>query len=287
MTLIGVNPYEKNKSAGDSIQEGINSFLNNPISKEVQGLGGALITGDWDTLSGELHNTSQLLTDMATGENDLSGVGTSLGNKVLEGLGLRDGGYVTLDNMPVHVEPGSLIIQPKLNIAETDMYLDGEDGKSYTYVQWLNTTGLKINMTVYSRLDEKPQLGTDKSKEGETKNDYKLFDLNTKVHDVLLEWARSFYKIEFWANFGMRNIKGTYYIYDIKQTVMNHEIVKSELELHEYTQDTMDDTFYKNYNLDDLTGKDMSKDTTLASRIQQIPETSKTCSCTPPAGVNL
>lgn len=280
MAAIGKRPYGQEKDSNF-----IHEIVSDPIDRindSVTGMGGALLTGDFDTLGGEANNISKLLDDLLNGRlnDDLLRSGS---NKLLEDLGLREGGYVTFDNMPVHVEPGSVVIQPKLNIAETEMYLDPDQGESYTYVQWLNTTGVKINMTIYNRMGEKPQAGTEKSSEGSTKYDSSLWDVNTTVNDVLLRWARGFYKFELWMNFGIREIKGPYFIYDIKQTIMNHEIIKSEVELHSYTQGKMEDTFYKNYALNDLVGRDLSGDTGLASRLEQAPELKKECNCTPPS----
>lgn len=282
--VIGKNPYSGNSSGagGDTGKHvGNQNDLIGRVQNSLDTLMNSAYLLDYDTFMGEIQNTTQFFNDLLQGNlND--DISTSVTNTLLEDFDLRDSGYVTLNNMPVHVEPGSFVIQPKLNISETDMYRDGEDGESYTYMQWLNTTGVKINMTIYNKVTEKPQLGTDKTTEGATKEDMSLWDANSTVHKVLYTWAKTYEPIDLWTALGLPYIKGEYRIFDIRQTMVDQTTVKSEIELHSYTQDEMESTYYRNYNIEDLTGKDTSKSTALASRLEQVPETQKECSCQAP-----
>ena len=282
--VIGKNPYAGNISGagGDTGRHvGNQNDLIGRVQNSLDTIMGSALTMDYNTFMGEIQNTSQFFNDLLNGNlND--DIATSATNTVLEDLGWRDSGYVTLNNMPVHVEPGSFIIQPKLNISETDMYMDGKDGESYTYMQWLNTTGVKINMTIYNKVTEKPQLGTEKDDDAATKEDMSLWDARSTVHRTLYTWSKTYEPISLWNALGLPYINGNYRIFELRQTMADQTTVKSEIELHSYTQDEMESTYYRNFTIEDLTGKDTSKTTALASRLEKVPETKKECSCQAP-----
>lgn len=296
--MIGKNPYQpedqtpeyywksvlENASPGyklaNDIQSGLLDLKDESTKQILEGLG-VIARGDVGSWGGEIWNDVQFLDELAHGKYN-EGIFTSLSNKLQEKAGLRSSGHVTLNNQPVHVEPGSFTIKPKMNIAQTDMYMDGEDGKSYTYFQWLNTTGLIISLTIYNNINEKyvgDTLGD--AANGETKTDSSLYDTNTQINEALLWWAETFTTVKLWTDLGIPNIGGNYKITQCQQTMEAENIVKTEIELQSYTQDEMEETYYKAYDLDELVDSDQSGDTGLAKAIKDIKVgTKKECDCT-------
>ncbi len=275
--IEGASPITKIKNWQSMGTKAVADDYVNNLKQEFKALG----RFDLGTLGGEIWNDSQFLDDLVHGKyND--DILTSASNKYQEAMGLRSSGHITLNNQPVHVEPGSFTVKPKMNIAQTDMYMDGQDGESYTYFQWLNTTGLIINMTIYNKVDEDYVGETmgDAAK-GETAEDTSVFDYNTQVNEVLLWWAKTFTTISLWTDLGIPNIKGDYKITQCQQTMEAEKIVKTELELQSYTQDKMEETYYKAYDISDLVEDDQSGDTGLAKSIKNIEVgIGKECSCT-------
>lgn len=291
--MIGKNPYQQKEiKKPDGIIPGLTYSIMNTADQKlweaikkggnsIDGLIHAVLNGQWDSVFGEYKNDSQLLNDIMSGKLNDDAL-TSIGNTMKEYGGVRQSGFIALNNHAFHVEPGSFTIKPKLNIAQTDMYMDGDDGKSYTYLQWLNTTGVVISMTIYNDVNEKYDGWTSGvAKDNETKNDNELYDASTKVNEVLLEWAETFNTVELWTSLGIPHIKGKYKITDIQQTMESQNIVKSEIELTSYTQDEFEKTYYKAYDISDLTDVDTSTDTAYAEKIKKIPTgLRKTCNCT-------
>lgn len=207
---------------------------------------------------------------------------TQITPQTYQSLKTISGSNFKLNNQPFHIEVGSIKTSPKLNIAETDMYLSGDDGKAYTYYQWQNTTGRIIKFTCYSRGNEKYVGDRTSLEETSSTHDTSeiVFHENSTPAEVLFAWSERFTKLTLDACIPGAPTEGTYIIWSLDQTADDFDFVKSEVELREYTQDDIEDSVFKTYDASELLDTDMTSDTALVKQIENLPVLEKSCSCT-------